>query len=72
MVTQEETFGPLLPMWAFDSDDEAITLANSTPYGLTAYTYGRDYARIIRAYEGLQFSIIGVNDAVPTVTTGSL
>lgn len=67
LVAQEETFGPLLPMWAFDSDDEAIMLANSTPYGLAAYIYGRDYARIIRAYEGLQFGIIGVNDAVPTV-----
>lgn len=67
LVAQEETFGPLLPMWAFDSDDEAITLANSTPYGLAAYIYARDYARIIRAYEGLQFGIIGVNDAVPTV-----
>ena len=67
LVAREETFGPLLPMWAFDSDDEAIALANSTPYGLAAYIYARDYARIIHAYEGLQFGVIGVNDAVPTV-----
>ncbi len=67
LVAHEETFGPLLPLWAFETEDEAIALANSTPYGLAAYLYARDYARIIRVYEGLQFGVIGVNDAVPTV-----
>ena len=67
LVAHEETFGPLLPMWAFDSDEEVIERANNTPYGLAAYIYGRDYARLIHAYEQLQYGIIGVNDSVPTV-----
>lgn len=67
LVAHEETFGPLLPLWSFDTDEEVIARANNTPYGLAAYVYGRDYARLIRAYEQLQYGIIGVNDSVPTV-----
>lgn len=67
LVAREETFGPVLPMWVFDTDEEAIDYANNTPYGLAAYVYGQNYARLMRAYEQLQYGIIGVNDAVPTV-----
>lgn len=67
LVAHEETFGPLLGMWPFDTDDEAVDLANATEYGLAAYFYARDFARITRTYERLQYGIIGVNDPVPTV-----
>ncbi len=67
LVAHEETFGPLLGMWPFDTDDEAISLANATEYGLASYFYARDFARITHAYEQLQYGIIGVNDPVPTV-----
>ena len=67
LLAQEETFGPLLGMWSFSTDEEAIHLANATPYGLSAYFYGRDMIRIVRMYEDLQYGIIGINDPVPTV-----
>lgn len=67
LVAQEETFGPLLGMWAFDTDKEVIERANDTPYGLAAYFYGRDFSRVTRVYEALEYGIIGVNDPVPTV-----
>lgn len=67
LVAQEETFGPLLGMWKFSTDAEAIQLANHTPYGLAAYLYGRDIGRVVRIAEALEFGIIGVNDPVPTV-----
>lgn len=67
VLAREETFGPLLGVWPFDTDDEAISYANDTPYGLAAYFYGKDISRITRMYEALQYGIIGVNDPVPTV-----
>ncbi len=67
LVAQEETFGPLLGMWAFETDEEVIGWANNTPYGLAAYLYGRDLGRVVRLYEQLQYGVIGVNDPVPTV-----
>ena len=67
LLAQEETFGPLLGMWPFDTDDEGVQLANNTPYGLAAYFYGRDLGRITRMYEALEYGIVGVNDPVPTV-----
>ncbi len=67
LVAREETFGPLLGMWKFSTDEEVIAWANDTPYGLAAYFYGRDMGRIVRMYEKLEYGIIGVNDPVPTV-----
>ncbi|WP_020618821.1 NAD-dependent succinate-semialdehyde dehydrogenase [Paenibacillus daejeonensis] len=65
-ITTEETFGPVAPIYVFETEEEAIAKANATPYGLAAYYYTRDLARSIRVYEGLQYGIIGCNDAVPT------
>ena len=67
LVAREETFGPLLGMWGFDTDDEVVSMANNTPYGLAAYFYGKDFARVTRMYEALEYGIVGVNDPVPTV-----
>jgi len=65
LVTQEETFGPLLPIYPFDTEEEAIAAANATDYGLAAYFYSRDVGRIFRVAEGLDFGIVGANDPVP-------
>lgn len=67
LVAREETFGPLLGMWKFTTDEEVISWANDTPYGLAAYFYGRDIGRIVGMYERLEYGIIGVNDPIPTV-----
>jgi len=66
-VMREETFGPVAPVAAFDSEDEVIRRANAGPYGLAAYFYTRDLSRAWRVSEGLDYGIIGVNDAMPSV-----
>lgn len=67
LVAREETFGPLLGMWRFADDAEAVHWANHTPYGLAAYLYGRDIGRVVRIAEALEYGVIGINDPVPTV-----
>ncbi len=64
-VTYEETFGPVLPVMTFDTEDQAIAMANDTPYGLAAYFYARDVGRIFRVSERLDYGIVGANDPVP-------
>jgi succinate-semialdehyde dehydrogenase/glutarate-semialdehyde dehydrogenase len=65
-IYREETFGPLAPVIVFDTEDEAIALANDTDYGLASYVYTRDLGRAFRSLERLQFGIVGVNDINPT------
>lgn len=67
LVAREETFGPVIPLWSFADEAEALRLANGTPYGLAAYLYTRDLSRAIRVTEGLEYGIVGVNDPGPTV-----
>ena len=57
----EETFGPVAGIQRFASEQEAVELANDTPYGLAAYFYSRDVARVWRVSEGLDYGILGVN-----------
>jgi succinate-semialdehyde dehydrogenase/glutarate-semialdehyde dehydrogenase len=64
-VMYEETFGPVLPIATFETEDEAIQLANDTPYGLAAYFYARDVGRIFRVSEKLEYGIVGANDPLP-------
>lgn len=66
-LTCEEVFGPVLPLIPFDSEAEAVAAANNTEYGLAAYVLTRDFATAIRVSEALEYGIIGLNDAVPTV-----
>jgi succinate-semialdehyde dehydrogenase / glutarate-semialdehyde dehydrogenase len=61
LLAGEETFGPVAPLFRFASEVEAVRLANDTEYGLAAYFYGRDMARIWRVAEALEYGIIGVN-----------
>ena len=57
----EETFGPVAGIQRFGSEQEAVALANDTPYGLAAYFYSRDLGRVWRVSEGLEYGILGVN-----------
>lgn len=66
LIYREETFGPVAPVIAFDDEEEVLAMANDTRYGLAAYVYTRDLSRAVRAFEGLQFGIIGINDINPT------
>ena len=66
LVMREETFGPVAPVIAFDSEAEVITAANDTPFGLAAYLWTKDLARAVRVTESLEYGIIGLNDPVPS------
>jgi len=60
-ISNEETFGPVAPLFRFDSEDEAIEMANSTPYGLAAYFYTENIRRAWRVAERLEFGMVGCN-----------
>ena len=60
-ISSEETFGPVAPLFRFESEDEAIALANSTPYGLAAYFYTENIRRAWRVAERLEFGMVGCN-----------
>ena len=66
-IATEETFGPVAPLFDFETEEEAVALANNTVYGLAAYFYTNDVSRIFRVSEGLEYGIIGINDPLPTV-----
>ncbi|MFY0991522.1 NAD-dependent succinate-semialdehyde dehydrogenase [Halomonas sp. C05BenzN] len=63
-VATEETFGPLAPVFRFDTVDEAIAMANATEFGLAAYFYARDYRRIWHVMEGLEYGMVAVNEGI--------
>jgi succinate-semialdehyde dehydrogenase/glutarate-semialdehyde dehydrogenase len=60
-VAKEETFGPLAPLFRFETDEQAIQMANDTEFGLASYFYSRDVGRIWRAAEALECGIVGIN-----------
>lgn len=63
-VAREETFGPLAPVFRFETDEEAIAMANATEFGLAAYFYARDYRRIWHVMEGLEYGMVAVNEGI--------
>jgi len=63
-IFSEETFGPVAPLFRFETEEEAIALANDTPFGLAAYLCARDAGRIFRVTEALEFGMIGVNEGL--------
>ena len=63
-VTREETFGPVAPLYRFETEAQALEMANDTEFGLAAYFYSRDIGRIWRVMEGLEYGIIGVNEGI--------
>ncbi|MFQ5936783.1 MAG: NADP-dependent succinate-semialdehyde dehydrogenase [Acidiferrobacterales bacterium] len=63
-VANEETFGPVAPLFRFRDEDEAIRLANDTEFGLAAYFYSRDLGRVWRVAEALEYGIVGINEGI--------
>jgi succinate-semialdehyde dehydrogenase/glutarate-semialdehyde dehydrogenase len=64
LVTQEETFGPMAPIYSFTDEADVIAQANASQYGLASYFYARDIGRIFRVAEALEFGMVGVNAAI--------
>ena len=63
-VAQEETFGPLAPLFRFETDDEAIAYANDTIFGLASYFYSGGLSRVAKVSEALEYGIVGVNTGI--------
>ena len=63
-LSQEEIFGPVAALYRFETEAEAIAMANDTPYGLAAYFYARDIGRVMRVAEGLEYGMIGINEGL--------
>ncbi|MDV6252855.1 NAD-dependent succinate-semialdehyde dehydrogenase [Vibrio sp. EA2] len=64
LVSQEETFGPVAPLFRFDSEEEVISRANDTDFGLSAYLYTESHSRVWRVSEALEAGIVGVNQGL--------
>ncbi|SLN26314.1 Glutarate-semialdehyde dehydrogenase DavD [Pseudoruegeria aquimaris] len=67
-VTTEETFGPVAPLFRFESEAEVIKAANDTEFGLASYIYASDMARIFRVSEALEYGMVGVNTGLVSTT----
>ncbi|MEM8985322.1 MAG: NAD-dependent succinate-semialdehyde dehydrogenase [Pseudomonadota bacterium] len=63
-IAESEIFGPVAPILTFDTEDEAVALANDTPYGLAAYFWTRDHGRAWRVTEALEYGMVGINEGV--------
>ena len=63
-IVRSEIFGPVAPVIRFATEDEAVALANDTPYGLAAYFYARDLGRVWRVMEALEYGMVAVNDGI--------
>jgi succinate-semialdehyde dehydrogenase / glutarate-semialdehyde dehydrogenase len=61
LCAREETFGPVAPVFRFETEAEAIALANSTEFGLASYFYSRDIGRVWRVAEALEYGMVGIN-----------
>ncbi|MCS6922139.1 MAG: NAD-dependent succinate-semialdehyde dehydrogenase [Elioraea sp.] len=75
LIFREETFGPVAPLFRFRTEEEAIRLANDTPFGLSSYFYARDVGRIFRVAEALEYGIVGINEGListPEVPFGGM
>jgi succinate-semialdehyde dehydrogenase/glutarate-semialdehyde dehydrogenase len=64
LVAREETFGPIAPLFRFETESEAIAMANDTEFGLAAYLYTRDLARSWRVSEAIEYGIVGLNTGI--------
>ena len=60
-VAREETFGPVAPLFRFDTVEDVIGQANDTEFGLAAYFYARDISKIWKAAEALEYGMVGIN-----------
>lgn len=67
-VYTEEIFGPIIPIFRFQTEEEVIQMANDTPFGLAAYFYGRDYQLVWRVAEALEYGMVGINTGMISTT----
>ena len=63
-VAQEETFGPLAPLFKFENEDDVIAMANDTIFGLASYFYAKDLSRVYKVAEALEYGMVGVNTGI--------
>ena len=61
VLAREETFGPVAPLFKFETEDDVIRLANSTEFGLASYFYASDLKRVFRVAEALDYGMVGIN-----------
>ncbi|MDM8166109.1 NAD-dependent succinate-semialdehyde dehydrogenase [Roseovarius sp.] len=64
VVSKDETFGPLAPLFKFDTVDDVIEMANDTIFGLASYFYAKDLSRVTKVAEALEYGIVGVNTGI--------
>ena len=64
IITQDETFGPVAPLFKFETEEEVLAAANDTIFGLASYFYSNDFNRITRMQEGLEYGMVGVNSGL--------
>ncbi len=70
MVAQDETFGPLAPLFKFEDEDDVIAMANDTIFGLASYFYANDLSRVYKVAEALEYGIVGVNTGIISTELG--
>ena len=63
-ITQEETFGPVAPLFKFANEEDVIEQANDTIFGLASYFYAKDLSRVYKVAEALEYGIVGVNTGI--------
>jgi succinate-semialdehyde dehydrogenase/glutarate-semialdehyde dehydrogenase len=63
-VAREETFGPVAPLFRFNTEQDAIEMANATEFGLACYFYARDIGRVWRVAERLEYGMVGINEGI--------
>jgi succinate-semialdehyde dehydrogenase/glutarate-semialdehyde dehydrogenase len=68
LIAREEVFGPVAPLFRFNTEEEAIRMANNTEYGLAAYFYSSNVARCFRVAEALEYGMVGINEAMISTT----
>ncbi|XP_011406152.1 PREDICTED: uncharacterized protein LOC100637319 [Amphimedon queenslandica] len=71
LITREETFGPIAPIIKFDTEDEAVSIANNTQFGLIGYFYSRDIDQIWRVSDALETGMVGINEALLSNEVGA-
>ncbi|MDH7803372.1 MULTISPECIES: NAD-dependent succinate-semialdehyde dehydrogenase [unclassified Rhizobium] len=65
-IAREETFGPIAPLFRFETEEEAIAMANDTEFGLGSYFYAKDLSRVFRVAEALEYGMVGINTGLIT------
>ncbi|MFO1153294.1 MAG: NAD-dependent succinate-semialdehyde dehydrogenase [Rhodospirillales bacterium] len=63
-IAREEVFGPVAPLFRFQTEEQAVAMANDTEYGLASYFYSRDIGRVWRVAEALEYGMVGVNEGI--------